>query len=123
MMPAGGGGTTGSTGGGGSSQPCLPALHVPWQIVADGTDTPITCATAFADSAELDVNDVSYAQACPPNDSGGEFAFVLNGSGTYTLDAFLVDPSGTTISEVHPPTITVGCTDFTTPTIVFPVIL
>ncbi len=120
------GGTAGATGLGGAAGTgggtCLPDLVVPWSVVQNVLGDPlITCAQAGADHTELDVNGVTFAQSCPANANGGEFVIPLADRGTYTLDAFLVTPNGSALSEAHPPTISVGCDGLRTPTIILPV--
>ena len=108
---------------GGSSGPCEPDLFVPFQIVqnAPPADPPITCATAGAVEIQLDVNSVTSTLPCSSNISGGEFVVPLAGSGRYVLDMFLVDAVGNSISEAHPPELTLGCGDFRTPLVILPV--
>jgi hypothetical protein len=101
---------------------CLPDLYVPWQVVQNVPgDPPITCATAGADLVELDVNGQTFSQACSAGQSGGEFMIPLADAGSYTLDGFLLAPDDRILSDVHPPTISVGCGGATTPTLIFPV--
>jgi hypothetical protein len=110
-----------SSGGGG---PCLPDLVVPWSVVQNNPpiDTPITCGTAGADSVDLDVNGEFFmTQLCSPSQGAGNFVVPLANAGSFTLDVFLVAPNGAVLSEAHPPTVTVGCGGFTTPTVVLPV--
>jgi hypothetical protein len=102
---------------------CQPFLTVPWQIVvvdSNGNDVPTTCSAAGATSVEIDVNGIPYTQTCPPAATGGSIDILLGGSGSYTVDAFLLE-GNTTRSEAHPPSFGVGCIDTQTPTVVFPV--
>jgi hypothetical protein len=103
------------------SNHCAPFLTVPWSIVDNTTNAPITCSMAGATSVEIDVNGQAYTQNCTPNQTGGQIDILLSGSGGYTVDAFLLNGS-TTLSEAHPPSFGVGCVDTQTPTVVFPVI-
>ncbi len=101
---------------------CQPFLTVPWSIVDNSTNAPISCSTAGATSVEIDVNGVPYTQSCIQNETGDQIDILLDGSGQYTVDAFLLN-GNTTLSEAHPPSFGVGCVDTQTPTVVFPVIL
>jgi hypothetical protein len=107
--------------GGGANQ-CQPFLTVPWAIVDNATNAPITCSTAGATSVEIDVNGIPYTQSCLPNETADQIDILLGGSGQYTVDAFLLS-GNTTLSEAHPPSFGVGCVDTQTPTVTFPVIL
>jgi hypothetical protein len=124
MSSTGTAGSQGGTGEGGSSQPCQPQLHVPFQVVDNATDVPITCGAAGAGDVELDINGadtVTYVQACVATDTDGEFSVVLSTGGRYTLDVFLTDTNNAVLSEAHTPTIDVGCPSFTTETVILPV--
>jgi hypothetical protein len=111
---------------GGSSRTCLldPHLDVPWQIVNNANNLPITCAYAGAAALDLDINGTggsnTFSQVCSPNASSGAFQIVLPASGTYTIDMFLLDPANGIISELHPPSFGV-CADTATPVAVLPV--
>jgi hypothetical protein len=101
---------------------CQPFLTVPWAIVDNTTNAPLTCAQAGATSVEIDVNGVPYTQTCLPNETQDQIDILLNGSGQYTVDAFLLN-GNTSLSEAHPPSFGVGCVDTQTPTVTFPVIV
>jgi hypothetical protein len=125
--PNGGfGGTTGGAGttGAGGSSGCsiMPALTVPWQIVNNANEQPITCATAAAIGLDLEVNGILVdTPVCPASASSGQMQALLGGPGSYTLDVFLVDAVGGVVSEAHPPSFNVACVDTQTPTVILPV--
>jgi hypothetical protein len=104
-----------------NSGTCFPDLFVPWQIVEDVPgDPPLTCAQAGATSVEIDVNGQAFLDSCPANATGGQFSIPLADAGNYTLDGFLLS-GNVVLSEVHPPSFSVGCSDVQTPTVTFPV--
>ena len=102
-----------------------PILFVPWRVVNNANDRPITCATAGATSIEMDVlgrQSNTFSDVCLPTESGGIFQVTLPEPGTYSVDLFLFGAPAEPISSFRGPTFDV-CGDFTTPDIVLPVVL
>lgn len=103
-----------------SGNRCQPYLTVPWTVVDNATNATISCSDASATTVEIDVNGVPFTQTCPTNATGGSVDILLDGSGRYAVDAYLLGGNNT-LSDAHPDSFWVSCADTQTPTVTFPV--